>query len=43
MAYIDESTEREMRIRDIPLTEELKDKNPKLYEEIARLRREGDD
>ena len=45
MAYMDESTEREMRIRDIPLTEELKEKNPELYEEIIRIRQreEGDD
>ena len=39
---MDESTEREMRIRDIPLTDELKEKNPKLYEEILRLRSEED-
>lgn len=43
MAFIDENTEREMRIRDIPLTDELKEKNPRLYEEILKLRREGDD
>ena len=42
MAYIDEATEREMRIRDIPLTDELKEKNPKLYAEILKLRSEED-
>lgn len=43
MAYIDDATEREMRIMDIPLTDELKEKNPRLYEEILRLRRGEDD
>ena len=41
MTFIDESTEREIMIRDIPLSDELKEKNPRLYEEILRLR--GDD
>lgn len=43
MAYIDEETEREMMIRDIPLSDELKKKNPELYEKILKLRSEGDD
>ena len=43
MAFIDEATEREMRIRDIPLSDELKKENPKLYAEILKLRTEGDD
>lgn len=38
MMYIDEATERENRIMDIPLTDELKKENPKLYDEIVRLR-----
>lgn len=36
--YYDEANERENRLLDIPLTEELKEKNPKLYDEIVRLR-----
>ena len=28
--YMDEETEREMRLRDVPLTDELKKKNPEL-------------
>lgn len=39
MAFIDEMTEREMMIRDIPLSDELKEKNPRLYAEILNLRR----
>lgn len=41
--YMDEETEREMRLRDVPLTDELKKKNPELYEKILKLKREGDD
>lgn len=44
--YYDEANERENRLMDIPLTEELKRKNPKLYDEIVRLRNledEGDE
>ena len=43
MPYMDEETEREMRLRDVPLTEELKKKNPELYERILKLRSEGDE
>lgn len=39
MAFIDEVTEREMMIKDIPLSDELKEKNPRLYAEILNLRR----
>jgi len=38
--YMDELTEREMRIRDIPLTDELKEKNPELYAKILKLNAE---
>lgn len=39
MAFIDEVTERKMMIKDIPLSDELKEKNPRLYAEILNLRR----
>lgn len=38
MVYIDEETEKENMIMNIPLTEELKKENPKLYERIVRLK-----
>lgn len=41
MVYIDEATEKENMIKDIPLTDELKKKNPELYEKILKLY--GDD
>ena len=36
--YIDEATERENMLMDVPLTDELKEKNPELYERIVRLK-----
>ena len=36
--YIDEATERENMLMDIPLTDELKKNNPDLYERIVRLK-----
>lgn len=36
--YVDEATERENMLMDIPLTEELKRKNPDLYDRIVRLK-----
>ncbi len=42
MVYIDEATEKENMIMDIPLTDELKKKNPELYERILKLKY-GDD
>lgn len=36
--YVDEATERENMLMDIPLTDELKKKNPDLYERIVRLK-----
>ena len=41
--YIDDATEREMRLRDVPLTDELKRDNPELYDEILKLRRMSED
>ena len=36
--YIDEATERENMLMNIPLTDELKEKNPDLYERIKHLK-----
>jgi len=36
--YVDEATERENMLMDIPLTDELKRKNPDLYDRIVRLK-----
>lgn len=36
--YVDEATERENMLMDIPLTDELKMKNPDLYDRIVRLK-----
>lgn len=36
--YIDEATEKENMLMNIPLTEELKEKNPDLYERIVQLK-----
>ena len=41
--YIDEETEKEMMLMDIPLTEELKKKNPELYDRIVALRSNFED
>lgn len=38
MVYIDEETEKENMLMDIPLTDELKKKNPQLYERIKKLK-----
>ena len=38
MVYIDEETEKENMLMDIPLTDKLKNKNPKLYERIKKLK-----
>ena len=36
--YVDEATERENMLMNVPLTDELKRKNPDLYERIVRLK-----
>lgn len=36
--YIDEATEKENMLMNIPLTDELKNNNPGLYERIIRLK-----
>lgn len=38
MVYIDEATEKENMIMNIPLSDELKKNNPELYERIIKLR-----
>ena len=40
MMYYNDDNERENRLLDIPLTEELKKTNPEIYDEIVRLRQE---
>lgn len=38
MVYVDEATEKENMLMNIPLTDELKKKNPELYERIKKLK-----